>query len=217
MTTRTTTKKTKKKVAKKTAARKSSTRTKKKATKKKTRTKKEGNVISVNTNETRLEEVSAKLKAYLEPIEARLNNSVLSINSHLISYPSTFVFSDANNLMKVSDDGLNEAKFQKSEGFRQIVVVEKINDDLFNRLHDCKQEEVGSLINLKIIPMIESLYENAGHDHNKYTIGYYFAKFKSVDSENYIEKLSDGSGYKITLNSFCSPLSQVNVNKELDK
>jgi hypothetical protein len=201
----------KKKTAKKTAARKSSTRAKKSTTpKKKARTKKEGNVISVNTDETKLEEVSSKLKAYLEPIEARLNSSVLNIDSHLIEYPSTYVFNNASSLMKVSDEGVNSAKFQKSDGFRQIVIVEKISEELFNKLNDCEQEEVGSLLNLTIIPMIESLYANAGHDHNKYTVGYYFGRFKSIDSDNYIEKLSDGSGYKITLSSFCSPLSQVN-------
>ena len=208
MTTRKTTKR---KVAKKTAAKKSATtKTKKPASKKKTRTKKEGNVISVNTDETKLEEVSFKLKAYLEPIEARLNSSVLNIDSHLIGYPSTYVFNNSSSIMKVSDEGINSARFQKSDGFRQIVITEKISEELFNKLNDCEQEEVASLLSLIIIPMIESLYANAGHDHNKYTVGYYFGKFKAIDSENYIEKLSDGSGYKITLSSFCSPLSQVN-------
>src|SRR5210317_605901 len=101
---------TKKKTAKKTAARKSSTRAKKSTTsKKKARTKEEGNVISVNTDETKLEEVSSKLKAYLEPIEARLNSSVLNIDSHLIEYPSTYVFNNSSSIMKVSDEGINSA------------------------------------------------------------------------------------------------------------
>lgn len=202
---------TKKKTAKKTAARKSSTSAKRSTTaKKKTRTKKEGNVISVNTDETKLEEVGLKIKTYLEPIEDRLNSSVLNINSHLVEYPSTYIFNNTSSVMKVSDDGINPAKFQKSDGFRQIVIVEKISEELFNKLNDCEQEEVGSLLNLTIIPMIESLYANAGHDHSKHTIGYYFGRFKAIDSENYIEKLSDGSGYKITLSSFCSPLNKVN-------
>lgn len=202
----------KKKIAKKTAARKTNTtKSKKVQAKKKTRTKKEGNVISVNTDETKLEEVNSKLKNYLENIEARLNSNVLKIDSSLVQFPSTYVFNNTSSLMKVSDDGINSAKFQKSEGFRQIIVVEKITEELFEKLNSCEQEEVPGLINLTIIPMIQSLNANAGHDHNEYTIGYYFARFKSIDSDNYIEKLTDGSGYKLTLSSFCSPLNQVKI------
>jgi hypothetical protein len=185
--------------------------------KKKTRTKKTGNVISVNTDETKIEEVSNKLKEYLEPVETKMNSSVLSIDSHLASYPSTYVFTNSKSFVKVPNSNINEATFQKSDGFRQIVIRDVVSEDLFNRLYECEQDEVGPLINLKIIPMIESLYYHAGHDHNKYTIGYYFASFKSVDSDFYIEKIPDSNNYALTLNSFCSPLNQVQNNDLTDE
>lgn len=205
-----TTRKTSKKTAKKRTSSKASN-PKKGTTKKKTRTKKEGNVISVNTDETKLEEVNEKLKSYLSSIEDKLNSSVLNIDSHLIQFPSTYVFNNSSSVMNVSDDNINSAKFQKSDNFRQIVVLENVTEELFDKLYECKEEEIPSLINLTIIPMIQSLYSNAGHDHNTYSVGYYFGKFKAVGSDNYIEKLSDGTGYKIVLSSFCSPLDQVKL------